>query len=163
MTTVRIATPSDTSAILDLHIASIHALGPTAYDDTQVAAWAQKKEGTEKYPVEDEDHYLVVAENGGRIVGYGHLVPKNNKVRAVYVHPDYAQQGVGSTILAHLEGFALGSGLAYLELWASLNAVQFYKQMGYRSITEETIEKEYNGRQVTLSVVVMKKLFSSRL
>lgn len=155
--TVREATVDDAADILDLHIASIRALGPAAYDEEQVAAWAEKDEGTETYPIGDDDHYLVVAKAGETTVGYGHLIPKNREVRAVYVHPEYAREGIGSLILTHLEGYARGTGVDALELWASLNAVQFYEQMGYRPRTEETIEKEYEGEQIPLTVVVMEK------
>jgi putative acetyltransferase len=161
MTQVRVATPDDAPAILDLHVESIRAFGPAAYDDEQVAAWAEKDEATEQYPIEDGDHHLVVAERDGEVVGYGHLVPTGREVRAVYIHPDHARAGVGSTVLAHLEGYALGDGTVRLELWASLNAIGFYERMGYRPTGEETIEKEYDGRRVTLPVTVMEKSFGT--
>ncbi|AFK18474.1 GCN5-related N-acetyltransferase [Haloferax mediterranei ATCC 33500] len=140
-----------------LHVESIRAFGPTAYDETQVAAWAEKDGGVEQYPLDDEAHHLVVAEKNDNIVGYGHLIPKAQETRAVYVHPDYGRQGVGSAILTHLEGRAREEGVAYLELWASRNAVAFYERMGYQRIGDETIEKQYEGRRVPLSVVVMEK------
>lgn len=77
----------------------------------------------------------------------------------MYVQSDYDRQGVGSAVLAHLERYALGAGAGYLELWASINAVEFYERMGYRKTAEETIEKEYEGDRVTLPVVAMRKSF----
>lgn len=153
MTRVRVATPDDAAAILDLHVASIRAFGP----DAQVAAWAEKDEGAGTYPIEDDDHHLVVAKADGRIAGYGHLVPDEWEVRAVYVRPDCARNGVGSTILAHLEGYALGASIERLRLWASRNAVGFYERRSYRPTAEETIEKEHEGRTVALAVVAMEK------
>lgn len=156
MTQVRVAAPDDAPEILALHVESIRALGPEAYDDTQVAAWAEK-DGPDQYPIAEEGHHLVVAEADDGLVGYGHLVPGERAVRAVYVRPDRAREGVGSTLLAHLEGYALGRGVGRLELWASLNAVGFYERMGYRATGEETVEKEWDGRRVTLPVVAMEK------
>ena len=156
MTQVRLARLDDAPAILDLHVASIRTLGPAAYDDEQVAAWAEK-DGPEQYPIGEEGHHLVVAESDDGIVGYGHLVPGEREVRAVYVRADRVREGVGSALLTHLEGYALGRGLERLELWASLNAVGFYERMGSRPTGEGTIEKEWDGRQVTLSVVAMEK------
>ena len=161
VTQVRPARPDDAPDILALHIESIRALGPAAYDDAQVAAWAEKdgaeKDGPDQYPIEEAGHHLVVAESNDGLVGYGHLVPDEQEVRAVYVHPDHVRERIGSTLLAHLEGYALGRGLDRLQLWASLNAVGFYERMGYRPTEEETIEKEWDGCRVTLSVIAMEK------
>lgn len=156
MAEIREATRDDASEILRLHIASIRAFGPDAYDETQVAAWAEKDDGTAGYPIDTPGHYLAVAVSDG-VVGYGHLVPWNDEVRAVYVHPDAARNGIGSAILVHLEEYASGVGLTRLELWASHNAVGFYERMGYRPIAGETVEKEHNGREVSIPVLVMRK------
>ncbi|WP_158059217.1 GNAT family N-acetyltransferase [Halorussus halophilus] len=157
MTQVRVATPDDAPAILDLHVDSIREFGPEAYDDKQVAAWANKEDGIENYPLEADDHHLVVAEADDTVVGYGHLVPANEEVRAVYVRPSVAGRGVGSTLLAHLEGYALGQGIDTLELWASLNAVWFYERTGYRTTENATIAMRYEEEQVELAVVKMEK------
>ncbi|KZN24351.1 GCN5 family acetyltransferase [Haladaptatus sp. R4] len=158
MTRVREATREDADEILTLHVAAIRAFGPDAYDEEQVAAWAEKEDGTAGYPIDESGHYLAVAE-ADEVVGYGHLVPGNDEVRAVYVHPNAARRGVGSAVLSHLEGYARGAGLPRLELWSSHNAVAFYERMGYRPVTEEEEEvtKRYDGRDVALPVVVMEK------
>lgn len=157
MTLIRPATPDDAPAILDLHVASIRAFGPDAYDETQVAAWAEKDGGSDRYPIEADGHHLVVAERDGRAVGYGHLVPDSSEVRAVYVHPDHAGRGVGATLHERLESAARDRGLGRLRLWSSLNAVGFYERMGYDRVETTTLEKEYDGRPVALSVVEMRK------
>lgn len=162
MTRVRTATPDDAPGILALHVDSIRAFGPDAYDDTQVAAWAEKEGGADRYPIGESGHYLVVAEDtesdrSHSIVGYGHLVPQSDEVRAVYVRPDAARRGVGSAVLARLERYARNVARQRLELWASHNAVGFYERMGYRPVKEETVEKSYDGRDVSIPVLVMEK------
>ncbi|MFH5797925.1 GNAT family N-acetyltransferase [Haladaptatus sp. CMAA 1911] len=156
MTEIREASPDDASDILDLHVASIRAFGPDAYDEEQVAAWAEKDDGTAGYPIDAPGHYLVVAVDDG-VVGYGHLVTESGEIGAVYVHPDAARTGIGTAILAHLEGYARGWESTRLELWASLNAVGFYDRAGYRRVREETVEKERDGREISLPVSVMEK------
>lgn len=157
MTRVRPATPEDASAILDLHVAAIRAFGPEAYDDPQVAAWAEKDGGPERYPIEEDGHHLVVAVRDESVVAYGHLVESDDEVRAVYVHPDHAGRGVGSTVLARLEDRARSRGSPRLELWSSKNAVGFYEWMGYRPVEEVEIERSYDGRRVAFPVVAMRK------
>ncbi|MCL9812848.1 GNAT family N-acetyltransferase [Natranaeroarchaeum aerophilus] len=159
MTSVRIATGQDTEAILALHTDAIRVLGADAYNNRQIDAWAEKEDGTKAYPTTENGHHLVVAERDGKIAGYGHVITNAEEIRAVYVDPDHARCGVGSTILAHLEGYALGQGLDRVELWSSLNAVPFYERQGYRTIRDETIQKEYEGESVPLPVRVMEKTF----
>jgi putative acetyltransferase len=170
MPRARLARPADAPAILDLHVASIRAFGPQAYDDEQVAAWAAKDGGPERYPLDDPAHHLVVAEPGadnrdgdGQLAGYGHLVPETDddgegEVRAVYVHPEHAGSGVGTALLSHLEGYALGCGLDRLHLTASRNAVGFYRRRGYRVVRKATIDREHEGREVPFPVTVMERV-----
>ena len=69
MVTVREATECDSDAMLDLHVVSIRAFGPDAYDDGQVDAWAYT-EGGPSYPIDDPGHVVVVAEAAdGPLVG----------------------------------------------------------------------------------------------
>lgn len=157
MTSVRVATSGDADRILSLHIESILAFGPAEYDERQVRAWARIDDREATYPVGEVGHHLVVAERDDEIAGYGHIIPDNEELRAVYVHPDHSRCGVGSTLLAHLEGYAHGRGLERLELWASLNAVPFYERQGYCGVGTETIEKEYEGETVSLPVCVMER------
>ena len=139
---VRRATPNDALATFALHVASVRAFGPEGYAPDQVRAWARKDHGPEGYPIADDAHHFVVAERGGEVAGFGDLVPGSDdvdadgEVRAVYVHPAHAGRGVGSALLAALEGYARGSGLGSLELSASMNAVGFYERAGYERVGE---------------------------
>lgn len=165
MTEVRPATPDDRRAIRECHVAAIRAYAPDAYDERQVAAWAEKDDPLdEDYPVESAAHHLVVAERdddpGARtdgVVAYGHLVPEKQELRAVYVHPDAARDGVGTTVLEHLESRARDLALDELRLWASLNAVGFYERAGYVCVERETVMKIHDGESVDLDVVQMRK------
>lgn len=162
MVTVRPATPGDRARIRECHVAAIRALGPQAYDERQVAAWADKGDPVEDYPVEDDGHHLVVAElpdaterTDDEVVGYGHLVPAEGEVRAVYVHPDATDRVVGTALLDALESRARDLRLDDLVLWASLNAVGFYGQAGYERVGRETVMKVHDGESVDLDVEKM--------
>jgi putative acetyltransferase len=155
MVRVREARPDDRSAIRDCHVAAIRVFGPDAYEDRQVAAWADKGDPEDDYPVEASGHYLVVAERDDHVVGYGHLVPTEAEIRAVYVHPDAARDGVGTTVLDALEARARDLALDSLRLWASLNAVGFYERAGYERVGRETVMKIHDGENVDIEVVEM--------
>lgn len=128
---VRLATPDDRTALPSLHTAAVHEFGPTGYDTEDVRQWAKADDRSpEDYETDANDHFTVAVRDGA-IAGFGHLVPASGEVHAVYVHPDQARCGVGSTLLAELEGYARGYGLTELTLQSSLNAVGFYENSGY--------------------------------
>lgn len=90
MVTVRDATDADRGAISDVHVAAIRELGPAAYDDRVVDAWAGGSEARSTsggrdpsasgddedrdpagYPIGETDAAFVVAEVNGRVAGFG--------------------------------------------------------------------------------------------
>jgi putative acetyltransferase len=151
MTTVREVRDGDRRAIATLHEASIRTLGPEAYTEEQVEAWASGKD-PEGYPIGEAGSYLVVAEREGSVAGFGHLVVRDREVTAVYVDPDHACQGVGTAILDELESEARDRGLDDLSLVASLNAVGFYERRGWER-GEDVVHETSGG--IELECVAM--------
>ena len=132
---VRPATPEDTQVLPDLHSDAAEAFGPDHYTAEQVERWSNRGGRTpEDYPVDEPDEHVTVCVRDGEVAGFGHLAVEEREVRAVYVHPDQARRGVGSALLAELEGFARGQGLETLGLQSSLNAVGFYERSGYERL-----------------------------
>lgn len=129
---VRVATPEDAEALPDLHSDAVEAFGPDSYDTEQVAYWASRGErSADDYPVHEPGEHFTVCVRNDEVAGFGHLAVQAGAVHAVYVHPEHARSGVGSALLAELEGFARASGVESLDLQSSLNAVEFYEQAGY--------------------------------
>jgi GNAT superfamily N-acetyltransferase len=75
------------------------------------------------------------------------------KIRAFFVHPDWARQGVGQAILARCEAEARAAGFRACELMATLPGVPFYRAMGYEGDTPIA----YDAGGVTLGFVPMRK------
>jgi GNAT superfamily N-acetyltransferase len=61
------------------------------------------------------------------------LNPKTDaaKIRAIFIHPDYARQGLGSLILAHVEAAATAAGFHHFEMGSTLTGIALYKRKGY--------------------------------
>jgi GNAT superfamily N-acetyltransferase len=53
------------------------------------------------------------------------------KIRAIFVHPQYARRGLGSEILAHVEAKAMAAGFRRLEMGSTLTGVPLYRLKGY--------------------------------
>jgi GNAT superfamily N-acetyltransferase len=80
------------------------------------------------------------------------------KIRAIFVHPAWARQGLGTLILQHVENQASAAGFRLLEMGSTLTGVPLYALRGYRE-TERMGIPLPNGE--TLEVVRMVKHLSS--
>ena len=76
------------------------------------------------------------------------------RIRAFFVHPDYARRGIGRQIMNFCEKEAKENGFSKLELGATLPGVPLYKAMGFRE-TGNTVETLPDGEK--LELVIMKK------
>lgn len=76
------------------------------------------------------------------------------KIRAIFVAPRWARQGIGSILLKAAEEAAMNAGFRRLEMGATLTGVPVYLRRGYRKVETMTVPLE-NG--VTLTVVRMEK------
>ena len=56
------------------------------------------------------------------------------RIRAIFVHPDWARQGIGSRILQYCEEAATASGFRCFEMGSTLTGVTLYLLKGYREI-----------------------------
>ncbi|MXR53105.1 GNAT family N-acetyltransferase [Halovenus sp. WSH3] len=158
--TIRAAEQGDAEAILHIHVGAIIADGPGAYSDRQVAAWAAKTEGTQRYldSVDDEATDIVVAEREG-VTGFGELDTDDGVIEAIFVEPQSHGTGIGSTILRHFEQTLRRAGFSRSRLRAVHNAVGFYERHGYEPTGTDT-RTTTNG--VELSSVWMEKHLSDR-
>jgi GNAT superfamily N-acetyltransferase len=76
------------------------------------------------------------------------------KVRAIFVHPDYARRGLGSLILAAVENAAHVAGFRRFEMGSTLTGVPLYRLKGYVEV-ERIAVPLWNGE--ALPVVRMVK------
>ncbi len=79
------------------------------------------------------------------------------KIRAFFVHPDWARRGIGSMILNACEAAAVADGFTSLEMGATLTGVPFYSAKGYIAL-EQLYVPLANGE--SLSIVKMEKELS---
>lgn len=56
------------------------------------------------------------------------------KIRAFFVHPDWARRGIGTMILDACETAAKSAGFKRLEMGATLSGVPFYRAKGYAAV-----------------------------
>ncbi len=76
------------------------------------------------------------------------------KIRAIFVHPDFARQGLGSFILAHVEAAAVAAGFRQFEMGSTLTGVPLYTLRGYTPVERVEVPMK-NGER--LPVIKMTK------
>lgn len=76
------------------------------------------------------------------------------KIRAFFVHPEWARRGIGSLILAACERAAFEAGFTRLEMGATLTGVPFYRARGYAERARLAVDL---SRGESLAIVRMEK------
>jgi putative acetyltransferase len=135
---IRTARLTDKRAVYDIHTSSIRGLCLDYYSQSDIESWAGLL-SPELYEDIIGRKEIIVAEDGGMIVGFGQMDPQLPLLKALYVTPSRVRHGVGTRIARHLEKTARESGHRALYLRATLNAVPFYEYLGYVSEAEEEL------------------------
>ena len=130
MITIRRAKQEDRELIWRVHIRAIKEICKSHYSEDELQSWSGVLKPL-RYKEAISSKTFFVAEESDVIVGFGQLDQENGRVEAMYVSPDHIRRGIGRKILYALESVAQKSDLTVLHLWASLNAIPFYKSAGY--------------------------------
>ncbi|MGH9535536.1 MAG: GNAT family N-acetyltransferase [Terriglobales bacterium] len=81
------------------------------------------------------------------------------KIRAIFVHPRWARQGLGGELLRRAEAAAAAAGFTRLEMGATLTGAPLYRRAGYVDV--ERLEIPI-GAGLTLPVIRMEKQLGER-
>ena len=155
---IRPASHHDSREFLDIHHRSVHGLAVRHYTPDIIKAWAPpvSDDDVRNFERNDDGEIRLIAELDGVAVGIGALVVVDAELRACYVSPEAARQGVGSAIVSEIERIAKTHGLTQLTVQASINAEPFYEALGYEVI--ERGEHVLRGGQAMAAVKMTKKL-----
>jgi GNAT superfamily N-acetyltransferase len=126
--THRPATLDDTHRLFELRRQSITKLAPRRSSIAEATSWAESLTvaGMEGKIRELE---IWIAEIGGTVAGWGAI--RGDRLEGLYANPDFAGQGIGTGLLALLEGLMRGRGIAEICTESSANAETFYFRHGF--------------------------------
>jgi N-acetylglutamate synthase-like GNAT family acetyltransferase len=150
---MRKATLADVPAIEALIATSARALGATDYTSEQIEAALLGAWGVDTELIRDGTYFVGLDQQdlilcGGwsrRATTFGgdaydrresrRLDPASEaaRIRAFFVHPQWARRGLASRLLAVCEGEAKAAGFGAVELVATLPGERLYAQRGYVS------------------------------
>jgi len=175
---LRLATAADIPALDQLIEPSVRTLQRDDYTPEQIAGALGTVLGLDTQLVSDGTYFIAEARAGCAhfLAGCGGwskrktlfgsdraevrepelLDPKTDaaRIRAFFIHPDFARRGIGSKILEACESAARAAGFSRFEMGATLTGVPLYLARGYQ--VRERIEVPLrNGH--TLPVLRMAK------
>jgi GNAT superfamily N-acetyltransferase len=176
----RLAVPGDVPAIEAIAARSIGALHVGAYDAAIIEEAIAHAYGVDWQLIQDGTYF--VATETGAVVGAGGwsfrqtiagahgpsdppaplMSPSRDaaRVRAFYVDPAYARQGVGALLLSVSEQAAIEAGFTQAELTATLPAVPFYVANGYGSVGRFNLPLP-SGRLLELTLMTKRLAIST--
>lgn len=156
MIQIRTATTADLPILRDLVPLSVRALSRPYYTEVQIESAIRHVFGVDTRLIEDGTYF--VAQSGREVAGcggwsrrrtlYGGDQTKSGedplldpateaaRIRAFFVHPDWARRGVASAIMQACIKASRASGFRRLELMATLPGVPLYSAFGF-TVDEE--------------------------
>jgi GNAT superfamily N-acetyltransferase len=174
---LRLATLDDVPQLQLLIEQSARILARDDYTEAQIEAALKGAWGVDTQLIRDGTYFVV--ENEGALVACGGwsrrktlfggdahesrepelLNPTTDpaRIRAFFVHPDFARKGIGRLLLDRCETAARAEGFSAAELVATLPGVRLYAACGF----EEAERREYALRGATpICFVTMRKALS---
>jgi len=172
----RLATFDDVPQLNEMIALSVRGLSKDYYTPNQIESAIKYIFGVDTQLVTDGTYYVAMIDDiivgcGGwskRNTLYGGdqhkeiedplLDPKHDaaRIRAFFVHPDYARRGIGTHIINVCETAAKQNGFTTFELGATLPGVPLYKAMGYEAF--ERVDPQLPDGEV-LGIVKMRKVY----
>ena len=171
---LRLARMDDVPALEELIPLSVRALQAAHYSPAQMEAALGPVFGVDRQLIADGTYF--VAEHDGQIVGCGGWSKRRAvfggdraragadelidparepaRIRAFFIHPDWARRGIGRAILAACESAIIAAGFPNAELVATLAGEPLYAAFAYEAV--ERYEVPLAGG-LTLPVVKMRK------
>jgi putative acetyltransferase len=135
--TIRLAMEHDTANIHRVFVSSIRAIDPAYYSESQKQAWVEAVL-PDSWGTRLLEYEFKVAALNDEIVGF--VSWSETDIEHVYVGGEHGKKGIGNQLMqAALDYF----GHDEICLTASLNAVDFYKKLGF--VEDECLIKQRGG------------------
>ena len=154
---VRLATSADVPTLHALIESSVRILQANDYTPKQIEGALGTVLGLDTQLIDDQTYFVAETETSANtkaivacggwskrktLFGSDHatvrepefLDPASDaaKIRAIFVHPDWARRGLGTLLLETCENAAKAAGFTRFEMGSTLTGVPLYKLRGYR-------------------------------
>ena len=128
----------DAAALFEVFQTAIHQTAAADYSPAQINAWAPPDRDPQAWQARmDAIAPFVFADAQGRIVAYASL-DAHGYIDHFFVHGDYARQGLGNALMAHILQCAEQLQLPLLSADVSRTAQPFFARHGFVVVEERT-------------------------
>ena len=156
---VRLSTVADVPTLHALIESSVRVLQAGDYTPAQIEGALGTVLGLDTQLIADQTYYVIEAINSSNekviaacggwskrktLFGSDHAAVREPeflnptidaaKIRAFFVHPDWARRGLGTLLLETCENAAKSEGFARFEMGSTLTGVALYKLRGYHAV-----------------------------
>jgi GNAT superfamily N-acetyltransferase len=157
---IRTATGADAAEISALIERSVRELQREDYSQRQIDLALEHVYGVDSALIRDGTYFVVLHE--GRLVACGGWSKRKTlyggdvwskredelldplvdaaKIRAFFVHPDFARRGIGTLLLETCENAAREAGFRHFEMGATLAGVRLYEKRGYQAVGHADVQ-----------------------
>ena len=157
---IHVATTTDVAQLRGLIALSVRELQKYDYTPQQLAVAVETVFTLDTQLISDSTYFVVKTPEGQLIAcggwsrrqtlcGGDHHAVRDDafldpaqdaaKIRAFFIHPQWARRGLGSRLLAHCEEAAQNAGFTRFEMAATLTGVPLYLARGYRIVEETSV------------------------
>mgnify|MGYP001572668624 CR=1 FL=1 len=154
---LRMYQSEDCKEIIELFYNTVYSVNARDYNEVQLDVWAPKDIDISAWDQSLSEHYSVVIEEDSMIIGFGDLDDSGYFDR-LFVHKDYQEMGVATTIADELEKYAQKNDMKIVITYASITAKPFFQKRGYKVVKEQVVERK--GQILTNFVMEKKKRIS---
>ena len=176
---LRRACDTDVPALEKLIALSVHGLQSAYYSEAQMDGALGSVFGVDRQLIHDKTYFVI--ESQGELIGCGgwskrktlfgsdHQTGRDDaeldparepaRIRAFFVHPDWARRGIGHAILEVCEKAIREAGFSSIELAATLPGEPFYAAFKYSALERYDVPLT-NG--LSLPVVRMRKYLTPK-
>ncbi|TRD09919.1 GNAT family N-acetyltransferase [Erythrobacter insulae] len=148
----------DADELANLTVAAIQSVGVKSYTAAQVAAWAARHPGPQRFldRAAGGDHIIVAADASDYPIAYT-LIEPDGHVDMLYCHPDHTRKGVADELLAAAEQYARSVKAETLFTEASELARPAFERAGYTVIKRRDFDIPYKGKAIGIHNYAMEK------
>jgi N-acetylglutamate synthase-like GNAT family acetyltransferase len=172
---LRSATEADIPALHALIEASVRGLQANDYTLSQIEGALGSVLGLDTQLIADQTYFVAESSDKKQIAACGGwskrktlfgsdrgpdrepelLNPATDaaKVRAIFVHPNFARRGLGTLILAKVENAARAAGFRSFEMGSTLTGVPLYTLKGYKEVERISVPL-HNGEALPIVKMV---------
>ncbi len=148
----------DIAAIVRIHKTCVRVINVKAYSKFAISVWL-KQISVKNVIKQLYNSKWIVLKRNNQIIGFAQYSIADKILYQINITPHYVGKGFGKIIYGYIEKEFLKNKIKAIELNATLNAVPFYKKLGFKSV--KNIVFKLNS--VSIKMTKMRKRFMPKL